>query len=172
MLYKIYVIKSANCDQVYIGSTQLPLKKRLSLHKSHYKRWIQKNSSYCTSFQIIQNGDCYIQLLEELECDCSKVFREIEGKYIKQTPNCVNRYIAGRSHKQYFEDRKNYFRKRVKCECGGYYQLIHKTDHEKSARHKKYVDEKTWKVDQKRFDDPRAVFSDAEPIKSLDSDEE
>jgi hypothetical protein len=148
----------------------LALKNRLSLHKSHYKRWLKKQSSYCSSFEIIKSKDAQIELLEECECNCTKLFRELEGKWQKKL-NCINKYVAGRTNKQYVKDRKDYLRKRINCECGSYYQRVHKTDHFKSKRHQAYIDERTWKVSEKRFDDPRAVFSNLQPIKSLSDDE-
>jgi hypothetical protein len=149
----------------------LALKKRLSLHKSHYKRWLNKRGSYCSSFEIIKSKDACIELLEELECKCTNIFRQKEGEWQKKL-NCINKNVAGRTHKQYVKDRQKYLKKRIYCECGSYYQRVHKSDHFKSKRHIAYIDEKIWKVDPKRFNDPRAVFSNLEPVKSLDSDQE
>ncbi len=92
---KIYIIKSKNSNDIYIGSTcELTLSRRLTKHVYDFKRYndntpIKRN--YCSSFQVLAYGDYSIELLE----DCSNIeskneLLEKEFFYINTLP-CVNK---------------------------------------------------------------------------------
>lgn len=92
---KIYVIKSKNCSDVYIGCTsELTLSRRLSKHVYDFKRYNDTSPivrSYCSSFQILANGDYSIECLEDC-CDIQtreELFKK-EQHYINILP-CVNK---------------------------------------------------------------------------------
>ena len=106
---KIYTIRSHLTDEIYIGSTTQPLTKRLSKHKSDYKIWKNGKRNYVTSFKIIDFGDAYIELLEECPCDSKMLLEKREGELIRSTA-CVNRCIAGRTKKEYYEDNKEHMK--------------------------------------------------------------
>ena len=61
---KIYKITDNTNNNIYIGSTCGSLKKRLSVHKSNYKRFIKGLFHNVKSFDIIKNNDYNIELLE------------------------------------------------------------------------------------------------------------
>tara|TARA_R110002126_G_scaffold251909_1_gene394974 strand:+ start:112 stop:876 length:765 start_codon:yes stop_codon:yes gene_type:complete len=95
---KIYSIRSySQPDLVYIGSTTQSLPKRFGGHKT--KR------NCCTSKQIIDIGDAYIELIEFFPCDNVYELLRQEGELIRSMV-CVNRVIIGRTHKQYRDDNK------------------------------------------------------------------
>ena len=99
---KIYTIRSFQTDKYYIGSTTQTLTKRLSCHKSHYKKGV-----FYTSSEIIQYGDCYIELLEDFPCFKKDQLCKREGQLIREhKDNCVNKAIAGRTRKEYLVDNK------------------------------------------------------------------
>lgn len=102
---KIYAIHSYQTDNIYIGSTCQPLYKRLSKHKESYIKWIKDSKKYMSSYEIIKYDDCYIELLELCPCSSVQELRKKEGELIRVN-NCVNKYIAGRTQKEWAIDNK------------------------------------------------------------------
>ncbi len=102
---KIYTIRSYLTDDIYIGSTCLPLHKRLYAHRDGYNRYI-KNGKYVSSYDILNFADHYIELLEAFPCNSKAELLKKEGEYIRSM-TCVNRCIAGRSQKEYYTDNKD-----------------------------------------------------------------
>lgn len=100
---KIYALKSYTTDEIYIGSTTQQLCRRLTGHKTDYKRFLNNKKPYITSFKIVKYEDCYIELIEKCPCNDKEELHKIEGKYIREM-ECVNRCIAGRNKKQYYQD--------------------------------------------------------------------
>ena len=169
MIGRVYIIKSHQTDKVYIGSTIQPLKHRLKCHKNDYKKFLKGTYHYVSSFEIVQYDICYIELLEEVNIENKQELHMVEGKYIKGM-DCINKRIAGRSKKEYYQDNKekakeyyqdnkekmkeknkNYYqdnKKRISerykvkmtCECGS---IVRKSDiakHRHTLKHKKYMD--------------------------------
>ena len=106
---KIYKIESSLGDKVYIGSTiNTYLSQRYQLHISEYKRWkkgeTNKTSSY-ELFDLYGVENCQIVLLEEYPCLSKDAKNAREGHYIKTIP-CVNKYVAGRTLKENYQDKK------------------------------------------------------------------
>lgn len=108
---KIYCLRSYQTDDVYIGSTCSPLSKRLCGHKSDYKNYINDKGHYRSSYKIIEYDDYYIELIELFPCISKMELHKREGEIIRQTDNCVNKQIAGRSDKEYCEDNKDKIKK-------------------------------------------------------------
>ena len=104
---KIYSIRSHLTDDVYIGSTIETLSNRLSQHKKYYKQWLITKKLYTTSFKIIEKDpeNCYIELVELYPCNSKIELCRREGEIIRDT-TCVNKNIAGRTLKEYYEDNK------------------------------------------------------------------
>lgn len=93
---KIYSIRShSRPDLVYVGSTIQPLSVRLGGHK--------KPSNQSTSKQIIVLGDSYIELIENYSCNSREELDRREGEVIRSM-DCVNKRIAGRTQKEYYQD--------------------------------------------------------------------
>lgn len=102
---KIYVIKSNETENVYIGSTCSSLTKRMSSHKSDYKRRLKGDKFKSShSYEILKYADAYIELIENFECKTKRELLDREGVVTKNIPNCVNITIQGRTMKQYRED--------------------------------------------------------------------
>ena len=104
---KIYALKSAQTDKVYIGSTIRPLKIRLSNHKKDYNRYNQGKGHYKYSNELVKYDDAYIELLEEYSCDNKLQLNRKEGEYMRQY-DCVNKNIAGRTLKEWRVDNKEH----------------------------------------------------------------
>lgn len=54
--------------------------------------------------------DVCIELIEEFPCNSKVELLKREGEIIKQTPNCVNRCVAGRTKKEWDEANREHVR--------------------------------------------------------------
>jgi hypothetical protein len=100
---KIYAIRSHQTENVYIGSTAQTLSQRFSGHRRSYKKFLNNEYCYMTSFEILQYDDAYIELIEAFSCNIVEELRKKEGEYIRKM-DCVNKCIAGRTSKQWRKD--------------------------------------------------------------------
>ena len=166
---KIYCIRSHKTDLIYVGSTCQPLSKRLNMHKTTYKAYLKTGISKEYSYKIYELDDApYIELIVNFPCSCLDELRREEGKHIRLM-ECINKYVAGRTkkewcednkehlkeyHKEYYEDNKDQILKQKKeyrehnkdkinqkitCPCGGKYTKQNKAQHEKTNKHKKFI---------------------------------
>lgn len=104
---KIYSIRSHLTDKFYIGSTASPLSKRFYEHKNDNKQFIAgKRKGGCSSFEILNFGDAYIELLEDYPCENKNQLRKREGEFIRAN-ECVNKKIAGRTDAEYRQDNQD-----------------------------------------------------------------
>jgi hypothetical protein len=90
-LGKIYKIVCRITGEVYVGSTcEKTLARRLVAHRSACNRYIEnQEGSKFSSFQIIQRGDYYIELLENYPCNNSDELRKKEREWYDKT-DCIN----------------------------------------------------------------------------------
>jgi len=152
-IYKIIDNTNGNC---YIGSTTQTLKQRLSNHKSKCN-YVEK----CTSYKIINNGNYDIELIEDIG-NVTKQERYAKERYYIENTECINKYIPSRSRKEYTEANKEKIKEYDKkyrednkekikewryekftCECGKQYTRKDKLRHERSQKHKNYLESKT-----------------------------
>ena len=142
---KIYCIRSYQTDQMYIGSTCDDLSKRLSSHRSKYKRWnTGKTKIYVTSFEIIKHGDAYIELLEHYPCGDKYELTAREGHWIRRCRVACNKRIAGRTDAEYYQDHKeelkayqNQYYKDHKQEAAAYRKQHYQDNKQEEAAYKK-----------------------------------
>jgi len=96
---KIYTIRCRyDNNLIYVGSTIQPLSKRIGLHRT---------SKNCSLFQYV-DGDWdnwYIELYEEYPCNNKYCLEKREGEVIRLIGN-INKCIAGRTDKEYYNDNK------------------------------------------------------------------
>jgi hypothetical protein len=109
---KIYLVRFYDNDKlVYIGSTTQSLAVRFGGHK-------KKSNFSCSLHRCIDstyNGDwskCYIELLEIYDCQNKEELNKKEGEIIRhykadENYEVINKYIAGRTDKQYRKDSKD-----------------------------------------------------------------
>jgi hypothetical protein len=85
----LYSIRSNQTDKYYVGSTYNTLSKRFYQHKTNYKRYLKRQTGYCSVFEILKYDDAYIEVLES-HCglDRYSLFRK-EGEYIRNNKDKV-----------------------------------------------------------------------------------
>ena len=101
---KIYKIIDNTNGNIYIGSTCQSLKRRLSHHKSDYKRFLKGLSGNTKSFDIIKNNDYKIELIEACDIKTKQELFQKERYYIENN-DCLNKNIPCRSQKEYQENK-------------------------------------------------------------------
>ena len=149
---KIYVLRSHQTEDIYIGSTTTKLSKRFNYHKNDFKKWKNETQNYISSYELMKYDDVYIELLQGYSCENKMELRKREGEFIRSM-KCVNKKIEGRTDKEYRADNKEKIRIQKKewfeanqdklnqiydCECGGKYTHSHKSRHLKSQKHLNY----------------------------------
>jgi len=170
-IYKIEPICDHKENEVYYGSTSQKLCKRMDAHRGNYNQW--KKNGKARKVRVYDLFDkygienCRIYLIENYPCDSKEQLESREGYYIKNNV-CVNKYVAGRTPKQYYNDNKEktkkyyndnkeklvekqkkyykdnkekmYNKSKIKyiCGCGSCFRSAGKAQHEKSKTHKKY----------------------------------
>lgn len=104
---KIYAIRAPGTNRVYIGATTKPLlSQRMAEHRNHCKRWKEGKERKTTSADILEYEGAYIELVEEFPCDNKDQLNRREGEIIRQTANCVNQCITGRTVAEYIAENK------------------------------------------------------------------
>lgn len=86
---KIYKIIDNTNGNIYYGSTQKTLNRRLSDHKYDYKRR-EKEGNTRTSSIIISNNDYTMELVEDYPCDSRKELESRESYFINNN-ECINK---------------------------------------------------------------------------------
>jgi|688.fasta_scaffold567357_2 hypothetical protein len=109
---KIYKIEALGTDDIYIGSTCSPLSVRMALHRAHYKRWKDGKAYKCLSYDLFEKyglENCKIRLIELYPCTCKDELERREGELQNQLigKGLVNKNIAGRTKKEYYETNKD-----------------------------------------------------------------
>ena len=150
MLGRIYMISSLNSDQVYIGSTIEKLHERFRKHKNSWNQ--------CTSKKIIDKGDAFIELLEEIKVIDEEELRFYENQYLELYKDiAVNKYSSGggdpkTKQKEYREKHrdiiakklKEHYKKKIKikieCPCGSVVMQLGMHMHLKTQKHQKYLE--------------------------------
>lgn len=97
---KIYCLRSHKTDKIYIGSTTQKLSQRMAKHRNHYK-----SNVYVSSCELLCYDDCYIELIELYPCNNKMELRKREGEIIRDR-ECINKRIAGRNKKDWYNDNK------------------------------------------------------------------
>ena len=155
---KIYAIRSADSDMVYIGSTISTLRQRLFQHRAKFKACQAGKSRYITSFQLMELGGHYIELVENYPCADRNELNRREGEIIRETVGCINKNIAGRTKAEWYQDYRERLlikqtqynqdnkeaisikqRQKFSCECGGKYTRGGKVQHSRTQKHQAFI---------------------------------
>ena len=107
-IYKIEPICEHDENEVYYGSTCQLLCKRMDTHRSGYTSWKAGKHNKTSSYELFEKygvENCKIYLVELYPCETKEELFAREGYHTKNN-KCVNRMVAGRTRKQYYEDNK------------------------------------------------------------------
>ena len=110
---KVYIMRSFQTNETYIGSTIQSLAERKGGHVAAYKAYLKGKCRFTTSFNIVKFDDCYIELLEEYPCKNRMELERREGHFIRSI-ECVNRCVAGRTKKEWHDDNEERVKERMK----------------------------------------------------------
>lgn len=165
---KIYKLVSDRTDKIYVGSTYLTLDKRLYNHTKTYEYY--KNKRGLSSFILLKNNDCRIELIEDYPCGNRTELLQREAYWIEKLKDkCVNKnrpYITDEQFKElkkrlnkYHNDKNrvinkeyyvNYLKKyrsnipKVMCEyCGtedNKYNMVRHKNTKKHLAHVKFAE--------------------------------
>jgi hypothetical protein len=83
------------------------LAERIGGHKCNYKKWLEGTFNYVTSFEILKYGDAYIELVEDYPCKNKAELERREGQVMRDTDNCCNKHIAGRTITEWYDQNKD-----------------------------------------------------------------
>ena len=171
---QIYMITDIAYTKFYYGSTCEKLSKRLWRHKNFYSDYLKGKTTYknsvCFLFDEFGVENCKIELVELYPTNSKVELLQREGYYIKNNV-CVNKRVAGRTDKDYYQDNKeqcakwnkewhiknkdktrqrkrnNYQKNKdklmsiMKCDCGSSFQYQNKSHHIKTKRHQDYLEQ-------------------------------
>ena len=163
-LGKIYKIVCRITGEVYIGSTcEKTLARRLVAHRSACNRYIEnQEGSKFSSFQIIQRGDYYIELVENFPCNNNDELRKKEREWYDKI-DCINKCRPLRFHDDLLNDYKNYREQRTteqyerNIECMRKYREEHKGERREydeinkeriRGKQKQYVEEHKERINE------------------------
>ena len=108
---RIYKITDINYTECYIGSTIEKLCTRMAKHRYEYLQYKKgnKKKGKTTSYNLFDKygyENLKIELIENFECNSKEELYKREGFHI-QNNECINKNIAGRTHKEWYNDNKN-----------------------------------------------------------------
>ena len=109
---KIYKIVDVDHNKQYIGSTTETLSRRMAHHKHQYKMFNQGLRTKVCSFDLFDEfgiDNCKIELIEYFNCETKDEQLKREGEH-KKNNECLNRFIAGRTNKEYYIDNGDYIK--------------------------------------------------------------
>jgi site-specific DNA-adenine methylase len=155
-LGKIYSIVCNTTGLIYYGSTsEKSLARRMVKHRCDFKRFVDGNSSSSlTAFQVMQNDNYVILLVEDFPCNNKQELERREYFYILNN-DCVNKMYPTRTNQEYRIQNKDMILSRnanyrennreklrdnnkvlAECDiCGITYTKVNKSQHLKSKRH-------------------------------------
>lgn len=110
---RIYKIVDVGFNKSYIGSTCEKLSVRFNRHKwkyNSYKRGLTERTRSFDLFDEFGVDNCKIFLIENFPCSSKEELEAREG-YYQEINECINKQLAGRSHKQWTQDNKEHLQK-------------------------------------------------------------
>ena len=174
---QIYCLKSKQQpNAIYIGSTELKLKRRFIVHKSDYKQWKAGKRFYLTSYELCKYSDCRIECIDDnpeyrTTLDLVKIEQSYIQKYMRDGWNVVNKQLkhdisvsALTDHKEYDRQRYNldkdrikarnkaYSSQKIECECGSTVTSGSIARHRRSAKHQNSINQQATALEFKNLD--------------------
>jgi hypothetical protein len=140
----IYKIECNETGEVYYGSTQQSLKKRMIYHKANCKAWKEGKHRFTTSFRIIERGNYSYSLIETVECEDRKELETRERFYIENNKS-VNKFLPCRMNKGLKE----------------YHEEYYKANKDKKKESKREKDKEYYQANQNRIKESQKAYRDA-----------
>jgi hypothetical protein len=144
MMYKI-VSNDLNILECYVGSTTDFTNRKYS-HKSNCANINSKKYNYNVYQFIRDNGDWYnwsMILIEMYPCTNHLESSQRERYWCEHLNATLNSVVPSRTDKEYTfdhkEQKKTHDKSVMYCECGRSHTRGHKTQHERSKKHKEYI---------------------------------
>lgn len=120
----IYKITNENGDLNYYGSTKQTINRRLNEHLHRYKKYVEGNYNFVSSFDIVKDGrdKIKIEIIEEIDYEDKVELHQKERYYILNN-ECINRRIPLRNSREYYHTfkeeinnkrRQKYFENKMK----------------------------------------------------------
>ena len=110
---KIYKIVDIGYNECYVGSTIEVLSKRMCHHRCNFNRNKPHPCNSSILFEKYGLETCKIELIENYPCNSKEELTAREGYHIKQN-NCLNKTVAGRSKKQWYQDNSEHVSNKAK----------------------------------------------------------
>ncbi len=156
-IYKIEPNYDHEEHEIYIGSTTKDkLCQRMATHRMHYKQWKEGTRNKTMSHELFDKygiENCSIILIENVNANNKDELLARE-KYHINTLKCINKYVPRQTKHEYYEKnkeiiignakeryQKNKMIAKINCGCGSEYSFGYKAKHEKSQKHKLYLEE-------------------------------
>jgi hypothetical protein len=150
----IYTIRNINDEtMIYVGSTINTLPKRFYRHKMDCKL----GNSLIKLYNHIADNDWtnwYIELYENFPCNSKKELERREGQVIREI-GTINKYIAGRTFKEWCEDNAE----KIKENYKKYYEGNRDRIIEMNKKYSERNVEKKKEYDKKRREDNKEELS-------------
>ena len=133
---KIYIIRSPNTANVYVGATVQRLSSRFSSHTSKFRT----GQDGTKAVEVLKHGDAYIELLESFPCDNIDESNARERHWIRQfQEKKVNCIIPGVTNNKNYIKYKKTHRRKYECRCGITCIYTNRARHFKSIRHRTWI---------------------------------
>ena len=160
---KIYKTWDNEYQECYVGSSIQDLSIRMAEHRKKYRAYKNgaKQTAETNSYKLFNKyglNNCRVQLEELPPCDSKMELQKREGYHIRNS-KCVNKQVAGRTHKEYHQENRVYLKERVSKYCEQHKEEIqeYKNQYFQNSKdkltrqHKEYQDKNKEKVrEQKR----------------------
>ena len=110
---KLYIITSEKHKLLYVGSTaQKYISTRIQGHLGQYKHGIKHGIKKCKSIKLLECDDYEYKLLKDFPCSNIQQLKREEGSWIlhykeQSDYECVNKNIAGRTRKEWYDDNRD-----------------------------------------------------------------
>ena len=151
---KIYKIYNVVNDDFYVGSTTRKLSERMADHRACIHSKKSQHLLIYKAFREHGVESFYIELIEKCPCHDIEELRKKEGEYIRQLKPSLNKFIAGRTKQEYYENNKEYINEHMHEYYENNKEYIieqHKQYNENNKEHIKAQKKQYWEVNKDYF---------------------
>ena len=133
---KIYCVRCSATDDLYVGSTILPLNVRLYHHKSHHRLGLGRGKLSNLMAEVGEE-QLTIHLLEEHPCKSRTELLSKEREWIERLTPSLNSRLPNHSTKEWTAKKR--LEGPTACPCGVSYSVGHEARHRRTPKHQAYV---------------------------------